>query len=43
MSAEERMAEQIAVSAERRAVFEQAKDIIMFVYGVDADNAFARL
>jgi hypothetical protein len=35
--------EQLAEVLQRRVVIEQAKGIIMFVYGVDADDAFARL
>ena len=39
-SDEQRITEALRVITERRAVIEQAKGMLMLVYGVDADEAF---
>jgi predicted butyrate kinase (DUF1464 family) len=40
---QERITELVEAITERRAVIEQAKGMLMFVYGVDADDAFEGL
>jgi hypothetical protein len=40
---EQRVTDMLQVITERRAIIEQAKGMIMFVYGISADDAFALL
>lgn len=40
---EQRITQALQVINERRAIIEQAKGMIMFVYGIDAEEAFALL
>ena len=37
---EKRITDAVQAITERRAVIEQAKGMLMFVYGIDADQAF---
>lgn len=40
---EQRITEALRLINDRRAIIEQAKGMIMFVYGIDAEDAFAVL